>query len=76
MYWSVGDGGGVGAPQELKDWHRPQIGCLVSAGADLVAMETIPSVKEAVALMELLREFPSCRAWLSFSCKVGAASAQ
>ncbi|KAJ3599262.1 hypothetical protein NHX12_033225 [Muraenolepis orangiensis] len=57
--------------EELKSWHRPQVGCLVSAGADLVAFETIPSVKEAEALLELLREFPSCRAWLSFSCKDG-----
>ncbi|XP_059922683.1 uncharacterized protein zgc:172121 [Gadus macrocephalus] len=57
--------------EELKAWHRPQISCLVSAGADLVAMETIPSVKEAEALLELLREFPSCKAWLSFSCKDG-----
>ncbi|KAG7262520.1 hypothetical protein CRUP_000011 [Coryphaenoides rupestris] len=57
--------------EELKAWHRPQIECLVSAGADLVAMETIPSAKEAEALVELLREFPGCRAWLAFSCKDG-----
>lgn len=56
--------------QELKDWHRPQIQCLVKAGADLVAMETIPSLKEAEALVEVLREFPEAKAWLSFSCKV------
>ena len=37
-------------------------------------METIPSVKEAEALVELLREFPSAAAWLSFSCKVLAAA--
>ncbi|KAI2663562.1 Homocysteine S-methyltransferase YbgG [Labeo rohita] len=54
---------------ELKDWHRPQIQCLVKAGADLVAMETIPSLKEAEALVEVLREFPEAKAWLSFSCK-------
>ncbi|XP_062306713.1 homocysteine S-methyltransferase [Osmerus eperlanus] len=55
--------------EELKAWHRPQIQCLVAAGADLVAMETIPSVKEAEALVELLREFPNAAAWLAFSCK-------
>lgn len=55
--------------EELKDWHRPTIQCLVAAGADVVAMETIPSVKEAQALVELLREFPNSEAWLSFSCK-------
>lgn len=56
--------------QELKDWHRPQIQCLVKAGADLVAMETIPGLKEAEALVEVLKEFPETKAWLSFSCKV------
>ncbi|KAJ7993379.1 hypothetical protein DPEC_G00271800 [Dallia pectoralis] len=57
--------------EELKAWHRPQIHCLATAGVDLIAMETIPSVKEAEALLELLREFPDSKAWLSFSCKDG-----
>ncbi|KAM6963116.1 homocysteine S-methyltransferase YbgG [Aplochiton taeniatus] len=57
--------------EELKAWHRPQVQCLVAAGPDLIAMETIPSIKEAEALVELLREFPNSRAWLSFSCKDG-----
>lgn len=47
---------------------------LAAAGADLVAFETIPSIKEAEALMELLREFPNSKAWLSFSCKVNTAA--
>ncbi|XP_076871175.1 homocysteine S-methyltransferase YbgG isoform X2 [Brachyhypopomus gauderio] len=55
--------------EELKDWHRPQVRCLVAAGADIIAMETIPSLKEAEALVELLREFPDTKAWLAFSCK-------
>ncbi|XP_066521686.1 homocysteine S-methyltransferase YbgG-like isoform X2 [Hoplias malabaricus] len=55
--------------EELKDWHRPQVRCLVAAGADLIAMETVPSLKEAEALVELLREFPDAKAWLSFACK-------
>lgn len=55
--------------EELKAWHRPQVHALVAAGTDLIAMETIPSFKEAEALVELLREFPDTKAWLSFSCK-------
>ncbi|XP_020486923.2 homocysteine S-methyltransferase [Labrus bergylta] len=55
--------------EDLKVWHRPQIECLAAAGADLVALETIPSIKEAEALVELLREFPNSKAWLAFSCK-------
>ncbi|KAE8294432.1 hypothetical protein D5F01_LYC07385 [Larimichthys crocea] len=57
--------------EELKAWHRPHVECLAAAGADLVAFETIPSIKEAEALVELLREFPNSKAWLAFSCKDG-----
>uniref|UniRef100_UPI0037E97AC7 homocysteine S-methyltransferase YbgG isoform X2 n=1 Tax=Semicossyphus pulcher TaxID=241346 RepID=UPI0037E97AC7 len=57
--------------EDLKVWHRPQLDCLVAAGSDVIAFETIPSLKEAEALLELLREFPNAKAWLSFSCKDG-----
>ncbi|XP_029460393.1 homocysteine S-methyltransferase 1-like isoform X2 [Rhinatrema bivittatum] len=57
--------------EELKAWHRQQIQCLESAGIDLIAMETIPSQKEAEALVDLLREFPNIKAWLSYSCQDG-----
>lgn len=62
--------------KELKVWHRPHIDCLAAAGADLIAFETIPSIKEAEALVELLREFPDSKAWLSLSCKVTTATEQ
>lgn len=55
--------------EELKEWHRPRFQCLVETGVDFIAMETIPAVKEGEALIELLQEFPSTKAWLSFSCK-------
>ncbi|XP_047443330.1 homocysteine S-methyltransferase 1 [Mugil cephalus] len=57
--------------EELKVWHRPQIECLAAAGADLIAFETIPSIKEAEAVVEVLKEFPNSKAWLAFSCKDG-----
>uniref|UniRef100_A0A3Q3VWE7 Hcy-binding domain-containing protein n=1 Tax=Mola mola TaxID=94237 RepID=A0A3Q3VWE7_MOLML len=57
--------------EDLKAWHRPQTECLAAAGPDLLAFETIPSIKEAEAVVELLREFPNTKAWLSFSCKDG-----
>ncbi|KAG8586472.1 hypothetical protein GDO81_005387 [Engystomops pustulosus] len=55
--------------EELKDWHRTQMQCLAAAGVDLFAFETIPSLKEAEALVQLLREFPNNKAWLSYSCQ-------
>ncbi|XP_063746877.1 uncharacterized protein zgc:172121 isoform X2 [Eleginops maclovinus] len=57
--------------EDFKVWHRPQIEGLAAAGADFMAFETIPSLKEAQALVDLLREFPDVKAWLSFSCKDG-----
>ena len=37
---------------------------------DLLAFDTIPAVKEAEAIITVLREFPNVKAWVSFSCKV------
>ncbi|RVE74118.1 hypothetical protein OJAV_G00037870 [Oryzias javanicus] len=53
-----------------EDWHRPQVEGLLAAGADLLAFETIPSIKEAKAVVELLAEFPDSSAWLSFSVRM------
>ena len=55
----------------LKSWHRPRMEILDDTSADLLAMETIPSYVEAVALGELLGEFPNARAWMTFSCRDG-----
>jgi homocysteine S-methyltransferase len=42
---------------------------LASAGADLLAIETVPSMQEATALLAVLDEMPvTTRAWLSLSC--------
>ena len=54
----------------MKDWHRPRLAVLTRAEPDLIAFETIPSQKEAEALVELLKEFPNVKAWLSFNCQV------
>jgi homocysteine S-methyltransferase len=55
----------------LVAWHRPRWEILASAGADLLACETIPSYAEGRALARLLRETPPVRAWVSFSCRDG-----
>ncbi|XP_034230707.1 homocysteine S-methyltransferase-like isoform X2 [Thrips palmi] len=55
--------------QTLADWHRPRIETLVAAGVDLLALETIPAQKEAEVLVELIKDFPRVRAWISFSSK-------
>lgn len=53
----------------MKEWHQPRIEALIEAGVDLLAFETMPCLKEAEVLVELLKEYPKIKAWLSFSCK-------
>lgn len=55
--------------EELMEWHRPRIKCLIKAECDILAFETIPAEKEGIALLKLLREFPDVKAWLSFCCQ-------
>jgi homocysteine S-methyltransferase len=55
----------------LADFHRARLHVLAQAGADLLACETLPSLREALVLEGLLREIPGACAWISFSCKDG-----
>ena len=43
---------------------------MVNSGLELIAMETIPCVVEAEALVELLKDFPKTKAWICYSVKV------
>lgn len=55
------------SPRELKAFHRPRLEVLLEAEPDLLAVETIPSRREAEVLLDLLDEFDA-PAWISFSC--------
>ena len=57
----------------LADFHRPRMEALVEAGADLLAIETIPTVREAEVLVALLDEM-AIPAWLSYSCRDSAST--
>src|ERR1700733_13008475 len=59
----------------LADFHRPRLQVLADSGADLLACETIPSLREARVLGGLLPDFPLF-AWISFSCKDGATTCE
>jgi homocysteine S-methyltransferase len=58
--------------RDLRDFHRPRLKVLAESGADLLACETIPCLREALVLARLLEEFPSMSAWISFSCQDGS----
>ena len=56
---------GLGVAQ-LEDWHRPRLEVLADAGADVLALETIPDVDEAEALVNLVQSL-GVPAWLSYT---------
>jgi homocysteine S-methyltransferase len=51
---------------QLRDWHQPRLEVLADAGADVLALETIPDVDEAEALVSLVRTL-GVPAWLSYT---------
>jgi homocysteine S-methyltransferase len=51
---------------QLVDWHRPRMEVLVDADPDVLAIETVPDVDEAQALVALVHEFGT-PAWLSYT---------
>ncbi len=61
-------------PAELRDVHAPRIEALLAAGVDLLALETIPTMREAAVLLDLVEE-TGARAWLSYQCRDGATTA-
>ncbi|MFM6840832.1 MAG: homocysteine S-methyltransferase [Candidatus Planktophila sp.] len=55
---------------ELKNFHRDRLIALVDTKPDLLAIETIPEIAEAKAILELLQAMGSdIPVWISFSCK-------
>ena len=57
----------------LAAFHGRRLDLLSRAGADLLAVETIPSAAEARVLRRLLERLESAPpAWLSFTCRDGA----
>ncbi|MDT5329998.1 MAG: homocysteine S-methyltransferase [Mycobacterium sp.] len=51
---------------QLAAWHRPRIQILADAGADVLALETVPDVDEAEALVGLVHDL-GVPAWLSYT---------
>lgn len=61
------------SPSQLKDWHLPRIRALVDAGADFLAVETLPCWREAMSVMDAVMELGGIVSlWLSFTLKDAA----
>jgi len=56
--------------RELAAWHRPRLEVLAEAGPDVLALETVPDVDEAEALMAAIAGL-GIPAWLSYSIAAG-----
>jgi len=56
---------------ELKDFHRRRLHIIMSTRPDFLAIETIPELTEARAIIELIEDSDSSVIpyWVSFSCK-------
>ena len=54
---------------EIATEQRGRIRAVVDAGADVLAIETIPNRREAAILGELLTEVPGVDAWVTFCCR-------
>lgn len=59
------------ADDDVAEEQRRRICALVNAGADVLAIETIPNGCEAMILGELLTEQPAVEAWVTFCCRDG-----
>jgi len=53
---------------QLREFHAERLPLLDAAGADLLAVETIPNAREARVLRELLEDVAT-PAWVSFACR-------
>lgn len=54
---------------DLVDFHAERLAVLAETAADFVALETIPSLDEAHAILRALATRPSVSAWISFTCR-------
>ncbi|TQM78800.1 homocysteine S-methyltransferase [Saccharothrix saharensis] len=56
------------SPHALESFHRPRIEVLAEAGADVLAVETIPDVQEAEAVLRVVAG-SGVPMWLSYSAR-------
>ena len=55
--------------EELKDFHKKRLEIIVETNPDILACETIPVLKEAKIISDLLKQYPHIASWITFSAK-------
>ena len=56
---------------QLTAFHAERVAVAAETSADVVALETIPSLEEARAILRALELSPKVTAWISFTCRDG-----
>jgi homocysteine S-methyltransferase len=54
---------------ELIEFHAERLAVIAETSADFAAIETIPSLEEAQAILRALARTPGLSAWVSFTCR-------
>lgn len=55
--------------EELVDWHRDRIQALQDGGVSFIAAETVPMVREALAIMDTVCQVGLLKMWVTFTLK-------
>jgi homocysteine S-methyltransferase len=55
--------------EDLVAFHAERLAIVADTDADLLALETVPSLEEGRAIAQALAQFPGIPAWISFTCK-------
>ena len=56
---------------DLVRFHTERLAVIETTQADFVALESVPSLQEAEAIIEALHQHPLVHVWISFTCKDG-----
>jgi homocysteine S-methyltransferase len=54
---------------DLIRFHAERLAVIATTEADFVALESVPSLEEAEAIVEALHQHPMVHGWISFTCK-------
>lgn len=57
---------------DLVAFHAERLAIAAETSADFIALETVPSLDEARAILLALDQVPSISAWISFTCRDAA----
>ena len=63
--------------EALSEWHMDRIKRLTfNDPVDIIAAETLPSYIEALAILDVMKNFPGLRLWISFQCRDESSTAR